>query len=182
MNADTEHLIYMDYNATTPLAKEVVDSVLESLVGDWGNPSSSHTYGKRSKESIAKARLQVAKMLGAQSSEIVFTSGGTEANNMIIYGVPQYFKNYQDSCKVQMHGRPHIITTNVEHDSVILPIMRLRKESEIDCSIVKVRFNIFVILWVLLLKKRVLYYITLQLNFICKKNGILEWFEINITK
>ncbi|KAL0280959.1 UNVERIFIED_CONTAM: hypothetical protein PYX00_002100 [Menopon gallinae] len=139
MNSDTaEELIYMDYNATTPVAKEVMTSISESLLRDWGNPSSSHVYGQTSKESISKARAQIADMLGAQPSEITFTSGGTESNNMIIYGILQYFRSFQNSHPGELTGRPHIITTNVEHDSVILPIMHLTKEFVTDCSIVKV--------------------------------------------
>lgn len=128
--------IYLDYNATTPVTHEVIKSIHSSLINDWGNPSSGHVFGSRCKASISDARLKIGNMIGRPSSEIIFTSGGTEANNMIICGIIQYFEEFRK--KTKCNGKPHIITTNIEHDSVLLPIKHLAEQSLADISIVKV--------------------------------------------
>lgn len=101
--------IYLDYNATTPIAKEVADAMIPYLYDHFGNPSSSHQSGVQAKMAVEFARRQVADLIGAQPAEIIFTSGGTEANNHAIRG---YCEMHQDK------GR-HIITSAVEHPAVI---------------------------------------------------------------
>ena len=81
-----EKPIYLDYNATTPVDPIIIEAMLPFLKQHFGNPSSSHQYGKVTKEAVDVARQQVAKLLGADSSEIVFTSGGSESNNHAIIG------------------------------------------------------------------------------------------------
>lgn len=100
--------IYLDYNATTPLAPEVMAVMEECLHRQFGNPSSSHAYGLAARQLVEDARRQVAGLLGAAPGEIVFTSGGTEANNLAIIGV---------SRALAARGR-HIITSAVEHPAV----------------------------------------------------------------
>lgn len=100
--------IYLDYNATTPVAKEVADVMRPYLDDYFGNPSSSHSYGVKTKLAVEKARMQVAQLLNCEPSEIVFTSGGTESNNYAIKGIA--FAN-------QKKGN-HIITSSVEHPAV----------------------------------------------------------------
>jgi len=78
--------VYLDHNATTPILPEVVDAMLPYLREHFGNPSSSHVYGRRAHDAIENARSQVAALIGAAPSEIIFTSGGTEANNLAIRG------------------------------------------------------------------------------------------------
>src|SRR4030042_2660067 len=78
--------IYLDYNATTPVDPYVFKAMSPYFETHFGNPSSSHQYGKVTKEAVDVARRQVAKLLGAGSSEIVFTSGGSESNNHAIIG------------------------------------------------------------------------------------------------
>ncbi len=103
--------IYLDHNASTPIAPEVADAMRPFLSGHFGNPSSRHWAGISAKEAVENARKQVAGLLGCNPSEVVFTSGGTEANNHAIKGV--YFAN---------RGRgSHIITSSVEHPAVIEP-------------------------------------------------------------
>lgn len=102
--------IYLDYNATTPLAKEVIEAISKSLTEDWGNPSSWYEYGRKAREVIEKAREEIAKMIGAESEEIIFTSGGTEANNMVISTIARKFAG------------SHIVTSALEHPSVKCPI------------------------------------------------------------
>jgi cysteine desulfurase len=96
--------IYLDHNATTPLLPEVVDAMLPYLRTHFGNPSSSHVYGARARQAVASARGRVAALLGCDEAEIVFTSGGTEANNLAIRGVAE---------AREQPGR--IVTTSIEH-------------------------------------------------------------------
>jgi cysteine desulfurase len=104
------HGIYLDYNATTPLLPEVVDAMLPYLREHFGNPSSGHAYGGRARAAVAHAREQVARLLGCDGDEVVFTSGGTEANNLAIRGVTE----------VLAHRR-HIVTTVIEHPATARP-------------------------------------------------------------
>ncbi len=69
--------IYLDYNATTPVAQEVIEAMTPALRDLWGNPSSGHVFGKRALEALDRARSQLASLLGCESDEVVFTSGGT---------------------------------------------------------------------------------------------------------
>src|ERR1051326_5744370 len=78
--------IYLDYNATTPIDPAVVDVMLPYLREHFGNPSSSHSYGKVAHDAVETARGQVAALIGAKADEIVFTGGGTEASNHAIKG------------------------------------------------------------------------------------------------
>ena len=101
--------IYLDYNATTPISKEVADAMRPYLDEFFGNPSSSHIYGIETKKAIEQARAQIAKLLHCHASEIVFTSGGTESNNYAIKGIAFAHKEKGN----------HIITSSVEHPAVI---------------------------------------------------------------
>lgn len=101
--------IYLDYNATTPIAREVADAMAPYLYGHFGNPSSPYAYGATTKRAVEAARAQVAGLLGCDPSEVIFTSGGTESNNYAIKGVA-------------LAGRArgnHVITSAVEHPAVI---------------------------------------------------------------
>ncbi len=100
--------IYLDYNATTPIAKEVANAMRPFLDEYFGNPSSVHTYGVKTKMAVEKARRQVAGLINCDPSEIIFTSGGTESNNYAIKGIAYANKNIGN----------HIITSAVEHPAV----------------------------------------------------------------
>ena len=97
--------IYLDYNATTPLDPAVRDAMLPFLGEVWGNPSSVHHVGRRARAALDDARAQAAKFLGAKPSEVIFTSGGTESNNLAILGAARLLKS---------KGR-HLITSAIEH-------------------------------------------------------------------
>lgn len=101
--------IYLDYNATTPIAKEVADAMAPYLYEFFGNPSSSHPYGVQAKLAIEKARKQVAEAINCQTQEVLFTSGGTESNNLALRGYA--FAN--------RHRGHHIITSAIEHPAVL---------------------------------------------------------------
>jgi len=110
--------IYLDYNATTPIDPEVLKEMLPYFKEHFGNPSSSHSYGKQVKEAVKKARKQVAQLIGAEPQEIVFTSGGTESNNYAIIG----------TALAEMHKGRHIISSRIEHPSVLKPLMYLKEK------------------------------------------------------
>lgn len=110
--------IYLDYNATTPVAPEVADAIEPWLREHFGNPSSSHIYGQQAKEAVARARGQVAALVCAGPEEIVFTGCATEANNLAIRGVARAVRD----------GRRHMVTSAVEHPSVLQPFHLLRQE------------------------------------------------------
>jgi len=101
--------IYLDYNATTPLDPAVRDAMLPFLGEIWGNPSSVHHVGRKARALLDDARDRAAKFLGAKPSEIIFTSGGTEANNLAIFGTARLLKS---------KGK-HLITSAIEHHAVL---------------------------------------------------------------
>ncbi len=103
--------IYLDHNATTPLSPTVVDAMLPYLREHFGNPSSGHVYGRRAAEAVARARGQVALLLGCDPDEIVFTSGGTEANNLAIRG----------AAEAAPAGRRRVVSTVIEHPATERP-------------------------------------------------------------
>ncbi|CCU78167.1 Cysteine desulfurase [Halanaerobium saccharolyticum subsp. saccharolyticum DSM 6643] len=104
-------MIYLDYNATTPIDKKVAEAMEEYIYGNFGNPSSSHELGSKTKRAVEEARKKVASLLNASPEEIIFTSGGSESNNMVLKGVAY---TYQEKGK-------HIITSEIEHPAVISP-------------------------------------------------------------
>jgi cysteine desulfurase len=108
-NAPVPRTIYFDYNATTPLDPAVRDAMLPFLGDFWGNPSSVHHVGRKARALLDAARDRAAGFLGAKPSEIIFTSGGTESNNLAIFGTARLLKP---------KGR-HLITSAVEHDAVL---------------------------------------------------------------
>lgn len=108
-------MIYLDHNATTPVDMEVRDTVCDAL-NVYGNPSSSHIAGQKAHELLEGARTAVAKLIGASAEEILFTSGGTESNNLAIIGFVQSF------------GKGHIISSRIEHPSVTNPLKYLEKQ------------------------------------------------------
>ncbi len=110
--------IYLDYNATTPHAPEVVAAMKPFLEGQFGNPSSAHRYGAVTRAAVVQARSQVAELLHAQPDEIVFTSGGTESNNYAIRGA---------ALAAAQRGR-HIITSQIEHPAVTEVCRQLEAE------------------------------------------------------
>uniref|UniRef100_A0A3Q3JQZ3 Selenocysteine lyase n=1 Tax=Monopterus albus TaxID=43700 RepID=A0A3Q3JQZ3_MONAL len=126
--------IYMDYNATTPLEPEVIQAITEALKDAWGNPSSSYIAGAKAKAIINQSRENVARMVGGAAEDIIFTSGGTEANNLVLHTAVEHFRRTRRAAE-QGEGHqngctdlPHIITSNVEHDSVKLAAEQLQRD------------------------------------------------------
>lgn len=110
--------IYLDHAATTPMHSKVADAMQEFFTKQFGNPSSLHSVGQIAKDAVEKARIQVAKALGADPAEIVFTSGGTESDNTAIKGVTQALLGKRD----------HIITSKIEHPAVLETCRFLEKQ------------------------------------------------------
>jgi len=109
--------IYLDYSATTPTRPEAIAAMQEILLHQWGNPSSLHSWGERTATVLELARMQVAGLIGATSSEsIVFTSGGTEADNLALMGIAHQYAKPQ-----------HLIISSVEHSAVAQPAQFLEQ-------------------------------------------------------
>ncbi|MGQ9473139.1 MAG: cysteine desulfurase NifS [Candidatus Caldatribacteriaceae bacterium] len=111
-------MIYLDYNATSPCDPQVIETMIPFFGQKFGNPSSLHVAGREAKKSIEESRVKIAHFLGANSEEIIFTSGGTEANNLAIRGVAKAY---------QKKGQ-HLITSAIEHHAVLNVFRALEKE------------------------------------------------------
>ncbi len=109
---------YLDHNATTPLDEAVLQAMLPHLTGEWGNPSSVHEWGKQARYGVEKARLQAATLAGVPESCVIFTSGGTEANNTILRSVTR--RHAGAGC--------HIAVSSIEHPSVLRCLEQLTQE------------------------------------------------------
>jgi cysteine desulfurase len=110
--------VYLDYNATTPVAPEVLAAMLPYFCVEYGNASSIHTFGQRARGAVEEARESVAALLGARPAEIMFSSGGTESNNHAIFGV----------VGAASGSSKHVITSAVEHSAVLDPCRALEKQ------------------------------------------------------
>lgn len=112
--------IYLDYSATTPVLPEVADLVYKMMVDDFGNAGSrTHEFGVAAKRAVVFARSQVAKIVKADKTEVIFTSGATESNNIAILGLREF---------AETNNKKHIITTKIEHKSVLEPIKYLQAQ------------------------------------------------------
>jgi cysteine desulfurase len=116
--------VYFDYNATTPLDAAVRDAMLPFLGGIYGNPSSVHHVGRRARALLDDARDRTSKILGSKPSEVVFTSGGSESNNLAIFGAARLLKP---------KGR-HLITSVIEHHAVLHCFQYLAKKESFDVT------------------------------------------------
>lgn len=118
--------IYFDHSATTPVDKKVLGAMLPYFSENFGNSSSIHSFGQKALEGIDMAREQCANFLNCKTNEIIFTSGATESNNLAIKGLVNFLQ--EKGIK-----NPHVITSIVEHDAVLEPLMELQKDGvEID--------------------------------------------------
>lgn len=116
--------VYLDNAATTPMAKEVIDVMVSVMQDHFGNPSSTHSFGRKSKALLENSRRTVARLLNCEPSEIIFTSGGTEADNMAI------------NSSVHLFGVTRIITTPIEHHAVGHTVEALNKTENIEVAFV----------------------------------------------
>ena len=119
--------VYLDYNATTPVAAEVLAAMLPYLAQDFGNPSSSHAYGRQAAQAVQEARASVASLVGAAAEEIYFTGSATEANNLALLGVARALAG----------KKRNLVVSAVEHPAVIEPALYLQSEGW-DLSVIAV--------------------------------------------
>jgi cysteine desulfurase len=120
--------VYLDYNATTPVDPAVLEAMLPFLRDDFGNAGSVHTPGQHARAAVDSARQSVAALIGAKPTEIVFTSGGTEADNLALFG----------SVAVATKPRKHVITTAIEHHAILHTCEELKRQG-IEVTVVPVR-------------------------------------------
>ncbi len=120
------HRIYLDNAATTALDPSVIEVMVESMKMDYGNPSSSHSFGRKSRSVIETSRRNIAELLNAHTSEIFFTSSGTEADNMAIRGA------------VRDAGVKHVVTSKIEHPAVLNTVRHLLKKNKITLDYVNI--------------------------------------------
>ncbi|EPY86133.1 selenocysteine lyase [Camelus ferus] len=135
----------MDYNATTPLEPEVMEAMTEAMRDAWGNPSSPYPAGRKAKDIISAARESLAKMVGGEARDVIFTSGGTESNNLVIHSAVEHFRKTHASVgdAAEHHSPvagalPHCVTCLVEHDSIRLPLEHLVEEQVAEVTFVPV--------------------------------------------
>lgn len=118
--------IYLDNAATTPILSEVIDTVTEAMKGNYGNPSSTHQFGRKAKTAVETARKSIAKCLNASANEIIFTAGGSEADNLVLRNA------------VTNLGVRTIISSKIEHHAVLHTIENLQKEFNITVNWVEI--------------------------------------------
>ncbi len=120
-NKSNNHLIYLDHAASTPVLQEIINEMIPYLGNLYGNPSSIHTYGIKSKIAVQIARRRVASLIGAKPREIFFTSGGTESDNLALKGICKSIRKSQNI-------KNHIITSSIEHDAILETCRYLEKD------------------------------------------------------
>ncbi|MST04345.1 MAG: cysteine desulfurase [Candidatus Pacebacteria bacterium] len=116
--------IYFDYASTSPIDKDVLKTISNTSGAIFGNPSSIHQIGQIASKTIFEAKKSIASAIGAKYNEIIFTSGATEANNLVILGTYNYFIKNNNK-------RPHIITTQTEHESILEPLKSIEPYCDI---------------------------------------------------
>ena len=119
--------VYLDNAATTPMAKEVIDAIIPLMQNNFGNPSSTHSFGREVRGIVETARRKIGSFLNVTPGELIFTSGGTEADNMALL------------CSVEDLGVTHIITSPMEHHAVLHTVEHLQATNQIKLSMVKVK-------------------------------------------
>ncbi len=125
-------LLYLDNAATTPVRPEVLEAMMPYLTRWYGNPSSHHTVGEAAADALADARSRVARVLGLRPGDIIFTSGGTEADNLAIKGIAIAAAQRRDD------RRAHVVTTPVEHESVLESVAYLERVHGFEATLVPV--------------------------------------------
>lgn len=118
--------VYLDYAATTYIDKRILKKMLPYLTKKFGNPSALYSFGREAKSAIENARQDVAKVLNANSQEIIFTGSGTESDNLAIFGIAKAYQKYGSTGSPQ--GGKHIIVSKIEHKAVLEAAKKLEKE------------------------------------------------------
>ncbi|MCR4278860.1 MAG: aminotransferase class V-fold PLP-dependent enzyme, partial [bacterium] len=133
--------IYLDHAAATSLDPQVEKAMKPFAREFFGNPGSFHTPGLRAKEASDDARKRIAVILGCQPVEILFTSGGTESDNLAVQGIPRFYAKKLKGPLSQKESDPvraHVVTSSIEHPAVLEPLTKMEKRGEIDLTILNV--------------------------------------------
>ena len=123
--------VYLDHAATSPIKKEVLTAMMPYLTDNFGNPSSVHGWGRDARVAVDSSRAKIASFLGAQASEIIFTSGGTEADNLAVTGL------ISSQLQINKTQKPHIITSQIEHHAVLRSCEKLEKSGLAEVTYIK---------------------------------------------
>ena len=126
-------MLYLDHAATTPVRPQVLEAMMPYLTRWFGNPSSHHTVGEAAAEALADARARVAQVLGTRAGDIVFTSGGTEADNLAVKGIAV--------AAMLQRGARHVVTTPIEHEAVLESVEHLARVHGFDVTMIPVDGN-----------------------------------------
>ena len=118
-------MIYLDNAATTQLDPRVLESMMPYLTTQYGNAGTLYKFGRVANQAVQEARARVAQFIGGNQGNIIFTSGGSEANNLVFHGVKDYLKRI---------GRTHILVSAVEHDSILRAAGSLTKDGFDSCT------------------------------------------------
>jgi cysteine desulfurase len=136
--------VYLDHNATTPVEPAVLEAMLPYLSGEFGNAASIHTFGQKARAAVETAREQVAALIGARAQEVVFTSGGTEADNHAIFGIVEQVgaarRGGHGSAGAASSARslPHVITSSIEHEAVLNTCQALEQRGAVTVTYLSV--------------------------------------------
>ena len=122
-------MLYLDHAATSPVRPEVLDAMRPHLTGLFGNPSSHHTVGEAAASALEDARARVARVLGMRSGDVVFTAGGTEANNLAVKGIV---------LAALADGRRHLVVSPIEHESILESAQYLRRFHDVEVTTIAV--------------------------------------------
>lgn len=122
-------MLYLDHAATSPVRPEILEAMRPYLTGVFGNPSSHHTAGEAAASALRDARARVARVLGMRTGDVIFTAGGTEANNLAVKGIVLAGLE---------HGRRHLVTTPIEHESILESAGFLRRFHDVEVTFVPV--------------------------------------------
>lgn len=133
----SDRIIYLDHAATTPMDPRVLEAMQPYFSLRYGNPSSFHRVGLDAKNVVIEARATIAKLLGAHDEEIIFTSGGTESDNLAVVGIPRAH-TVAIQTKLGPDTKPHVITSSIEHHAVLEPLLFLEKTKQIELTTVPV--------------------------------------------
>jgi cysteine desulfurase len=138
--------IYLDHAATTPVDQKVVEAMLPYFTADFGNASSIHSFGQKAREAVDQSRRTVAKFLNCEPQEVIFTSGGTESDNLAIRGLmaagqksrsSEVQKSKEKTIGLSDFQTPHVITTQIEHHAVLNTVKELEKSGLIEATYIK---------------------------------------------
>ena len=132
--------IYLDHSATTPVAPEVLEAMLPYFSEKFGNASSVHSFGQEARGAVDNSRHQIAEVLNSKSTEIIFTSGGSEADNLAVRGVIEALTSYQFTNESENETtnkkKLHVVTSAFEHHAILETVKELEADGKIEATFI----------------------------------------------